>query len=89
MVDTTENRRTPMRTTDKPFKIEKKLVYEAYKAVKSNAGAAGVDGQSIEQFEGNLKNNLYKLRNRMNSGSYFPPRCGPSPYPRRQEGKGF
>jgi RNA-directed DNA polymerase len=73
MVDTTENRRTPMRTTDKPFKIEKKLVYEAYKAVKSNAGAAGVDGQSIEQFEANLKNNLYKLWNRMSSGSYFPP----------------
>jgi RNA-directed DNA polymerase len=73
MFDTTGNRRTPMRTTDKPFKIEKKLVYEAYKAVKSNAGGAGVDGQSIGQFEADLKNNLYKLWNRMSSGSYFPP----------------
>jgi len=63
----------PMRTTDKPFKIDKRLVYEAYKAVKSNAGAAGVDGKTIEQFEADLRNNLYKLWNRMSSGSYFPP----------------
>src|SRR6266404_7333621 len=62
-----------MRTTDKPFSIDKKRVYQAYKAVKSNAGAAGVDGQSIEEFEADLKNNLYKLWNRMSSGSYFPP----------------
>ncbi len=59
--------------TDKPFNIEKRQVYEAYKAVKSNGGAAGVDGQTIEQFEADLQNNLYKLWNRMNSGSYFPP----------------
>ena len=62
-----------MRTTDKPFIIDKTRVYEAYKAVKSNAGAAGVDGQTIEQFEAGLQNNLYKLWNRMSSGSYFPP----------------
>src|SRR5260370_35645278 len=62
-----------MGTTDKPFSIDKKRVYEAYKAVKSNAGAAGVDGQSIEEFEADLQNNLYKLWNRMSSGSYFPP----------------
>ena len=62
-----------MRTTDKPFNIDKKQVYEAYKAVKSNAGAAGVDGQTIEQFEADLKGNLYKIWNRMSSGSYFPP----------------
>ena len=62
-----------MGTTDKPFKIDKRLVYEAYKAVKSNAGAAGVDGKTIEQFEADLRNNLYKLWNRMSSGSYFPP----------------
>jgi RNA-directed DNA polymerase len=60
-------------TTDKPFKIAKKLVYQAYKAVKSNAGAAGVDGELIGQFEADLKNNLYKIWNRMSSGSYFPP----------------
>lgn len=60
-------------TTNKPFKIEKRLVYEAYKAVKSNGGAAGVDGQTIEQFEADLARNLYKVWNRMSSGSYFPP----------------
>ena len=62
-----------MRATGKPFNIDKKQVYEAYKAVKSNGGAAGVDGQTIEQFEADLKNNLYKIWNRMSSGSYFPP----------------
>ena len=51
-------------TTDKPFRIEKRLVYEAYKAVKSKGGAAGVDGQTIEQFEANLGGNLYKVWNR-------------------------
>ena len=62
-----------MRAADKPFSIDKTLVYEAYKAVKANAGAAGVDGQTIEQFDADLKGNLYKLWNRMSSGSYFPP----------------
>ena len=62
-----------MRATGKPFNIDKKQVYEAYKAVKSKGGAAGVDGQTIEQFEADLKNNLYKIWNRMSSGSYFPP----------------
>jgi RNA-directed DNA polymerase len=73
MTEATGNRRTSMRATDKPFNIDKKLVYEAYKAVKSNGGAAGVDGQTIEQFEADLKSNLYKIWNRMSSGSYFPP----------------
>ena len=59
--------------TDKPFMIDKRLVYEAYKAVKSNKGAAGVDGQTIEQFDADLGGNLYKIWNRMSSGSYFPP----------------
>jgi RNA-directed DNA polymerase len=62
-----------MRTTGKPFNIEKMQVYEAYRAVKSNGGAAGVDGQTIEQFEADLKSNLYKIWNRMSSGSYCPP----------------
>ena len=61
-----------MRQTSR-FNIDKRLVYEAYKAVKSNGGAAGVDGQTIEQFEADLKRNLYKIWNRMSSGSYFPP----------------
>jgi RNA-directed DNA polymerase len=57
----------------KPFCITKREVWEAYKRVKANQGAAGVDGQSIEQFEEDLGNNLYRLWNRMSSGSYFPP----------------
>jgi hypothetical protein len=57
----------------KPFIISKREVWEAYKRVKSNRGAAGVDGQSIGEFEKDLENNLYKLWNRMSSGSYFPP----------------
>jgi len=57
----------------KSFEISKHMVYEAYRRVKANRGAAGVDGQSIEQFEQDLKGNLYKLWNRMSSGCYFPP----------------
>ena len=57
----------------KPFEIPKREVWEAYKRVKANQGAAGVDGQSISGFEKDLTNNLYKLWNRMSSGSYFPP----------------
>jgi len=57
----------------KSWSIPKRLVWEAYKRVKANRGAAGVDDQSIEEFETDLKNNLYKLWNRMSSGSYFPP----------------
>src|SRR6516225_6962275 len=60
-------------TTNKPFKIEKRQVYEAYKAVKSNQGAAGVDGETLEIFEKDLAGNLYKIWNRMSSGTYFPP----------------
>jgi RNA-directed DNA polymerase len=57
----------------KPFCITKKEVWEAYKRVKANKGAAGVDEQSLKDFEKGLKNNLYKIWNRMSSGSYFPP----------------
>ena len=56
----------------KPFEISKVEVWEAYRQVKANKGAAGVDGVSIEGFEADLKNNLYKIWNRMSSGSYFP-----------------
>ena len=56
----------------KPFDIPKREVWEAFKRVKANQGAAGVDGQSIAEFEANLAGNLYKLWNRMSSGSYFP-----------------
>jgi len=57
----------------KPFDIPKREVWEAFKRVKANQGAAGVDGQSILEFEANLAGNLYKLWNRMSSGSYLPP----------------
>src|ERR1700757_1918377 len=57
----------------KPFCISKQEVWEAYKRVKANQGAAGVDEQSIVDFERNLKGNLYKIWNRMSSGSYLPP----------------
>jgi group II intron reverse transcriptase/maturase len=57
----------------KSFEIPKALVYEAYKRVKANKGSAGVDGESLKAFESNLSGNLYKLWNRLSSGSYFPP----------------
>ncbi len=57
----------------KSFDIPKQLVWEAYQRVARNKGAAGVDGVSIQKFQENLKDNLYKLWNRMTSGSYFPP----------------
>jgi len=57
----------------KPFDIPKREVWEAFKKVKANQGAAGVDGQSVAGFEADLTSNLYKLWNRMSSGSYMPP----------------
>jgi RNA-directed DNA polymerase len=58
---------------DRPFQISKWVVWEAYQRVKANQGAAGVDEQSVEEFERDLQGNLYKLWNRLSSGSYFPP----------------
>ncbi|WP_252176955.1 group II intron reverse transcriptase/maturase [Endozoicomonas sp. 4G] len=60
-------------TEAKPFTISKGLVWQAWLRVKANKGAAGIDGQSLADFENNLGGNLYKLWNRMSSGSYFPP----------------
>jgi RNA-directed DNA polymerase len=57
----------------KPHCISKDVVWRAYREVRANRGAAGIDGQSIEDFEKDLKNNLYKIWNRMSSGTYFPP----------------
>ena len=57
----------------KPYDIPKQLVWEAYQRVKANRGAAGVDRVSLAAFEKDLKGNLYKVWNRMSSGSYFPP----------------
>jgi len=76
-----------MRATDKPFNIDKPQVYEGYQAVKSNGGAAGVDGQTIEQFEADLKSNLYKIWNRMSSGSYLPPPVRAVSIPKKSGGQ--
>ena len=71
----------------KPFHIPKQLFVQAYKLVKANAGAAGVDEQSLDDFAVNLKNNLYKLWNRMSSGSYFPPPVKAVPIPKKSGGE--
>ena len=57
----------------KSFEISKMAVWEAYRRVKANKGGAGVDGESMAEFEVDLKDNLYKLWNRLSSGTYFPP----------------
>ena len=78
---------TTTNATNKPFVIEKWRVYEAYKAVKSSKGAAGVDGQTLEQFEADLKGNLYKIWNRMSSGTYFPPPVRAVSIPKKSGGE--
>jgi RNA-directed DNA polymerase len=70
----------------KPYAIDKWQVYEAYQAVKANAGSAGVDEQSIEMFEQDPKGNLYRIWNRMSSGSYFPPPVKAVPIPKKNGG---
>jgi RNA-directed DNA polymerase len=60
-------------TSPKPYDISKRRLLEAYWRVKANRGAAGIDGESLEMFEADLTGNLYKLWNRLSSGSYFPP----------------
>lgn len=71
----------------KSFEISKKLVWEAYQCVKANEGAAGVDHETIEQFDRHLKDNLYKIWNRMSSGSYFPPPVKGVPIPKKSGGE--
>jgi RNA-directed DNA polymerase len=70
----------------KPFNIPKALVWEAFKRVRTHGGAAGVDAESLEKFEGNLSDNLYKLWNRLCSGSYFPPPVKGVPIPKKSGG---
>ena len=62
-----------LKAPDKPFDISKRSVWEAYEKVRANKGAPGVDKVSLAEFEKDLKHNLYKIWNRMSSGSYFPP----------------
>ena len=59
-------------TKPKSFGISKHLVFEAWRRVRANKGSHGIDQESIQEFESDLKNNLYKLWNRLSSGSYFP-----------------
>ena len=71
----------------KPFSISKKIVWDAYERVKANQGAAGVDAESIEMFEQDLKNNLYRIWNRMSSGTYFPPPVRTVAIPKKDGGE--
>jgi RNA-directed DNA polymerase len=71
----------------KPYEISKSVVWKAYQKVKVNQGAAGIDNESMEAFEKNLKNNLYKIWNRMSSGSYFPPPVMAVAIPKKSGGK--
>jgi RNA-directed DNA polymerase len=57
----------------KPFSISKQWVYDAYLKVLSNKGSGGVDGIGLKEFDMDYKNHLYKLWNKMSSGSYIPP----------------
>lgn len=71
----------------KSYEISKQVVLEAFQRVKANKGAAGIDDESLEAFEANLKNNLYKIWNRMSSGSYFPPPVKAVEIPKKNGGK--
>ena len=69
----------------KPFNISKWVVWEAYTRVKENHGAAGVDAESVEMFEQDLKSNLYRIWNRMSSGTYFSPPVRSVGIPKKDE----
>lgn len=71
----------------KPFNIPKKLVAAAFRAVKGSAGGAGIDKETIGQFESKLKDNLYKIWNRMSSGTYFPPPVKAVAIPKKSGGE--
>ncbi|MGK5088233.1 group II intron reverse transcriptase/maturase [Bdellovibrionota bacterium FG-2] len=73
--------------TAKSFEISKQQVWESYLLVKKNGWAAGVDEESLEDFDRDLKNNLYRIWNRMTSGSYFPPPVKAVPIPKKSGGK--
>jgi RNA-directed DNA polymerase len=73
-------------TNPKPYDIPKRMVLEAYRRVKANRGAAGIDGMSLTMFEADLSKNLYKLWNRLSSGSYFPPPVKQVQIPKKQGG---
>ena len=62
-----------LKAPGKPFDISKRAVWEAWEKVKANKGAPGVDAVTVAEFESDLKNNLYKIWNRLSSGTWFPP----------------
>ncbi len=70
----------------KPFTISKSLVMEAYRLVKANKGSGGIDNETLEMFDENLKNNLYKIWNRLSSGTYFPPAVRAVEIPKKTTG---
>jgi RNA-directed DNA polymerase len=72
--------------TTKSFTISKKEVLKAWEHVKSNKGSAGIDNETIEMFEKDLKKNLYRIWNRMSSGTYFPPSVKSQPIPKKSGG---
>jgi RNA-directed DNA polymerase len=74
-------------STAKPYAIPKETVMEAFKIVKANGGSAGIDKQTIAEYEGNLEDNLYKLWNRMSSGSYLPQPVKGVPIPKKSGGE--
>ena len=71
----------------KPFKISKQTELEAFNKVKANKGSYGIDDQTIEEYEQDLKNNLYKLWNRMSSGTYFPKPVKEIAIPKKSRGQ--
>lgn len=71
----------------KPYRISKQVVLNAFKRVKANRGSAGIDEQDIRAFEENLKENLYKIWNRMSLGCYFPPPVKLVEIPKKNGGK--
>lgn len=81
------NRKGGTMVKTKSFEISKQSVYEAFMRVKANRGAAGIDDESIAEFEKRLKDNLYKVWNRMSSGSYFPPPVKVVEIPKKSGGK--
>ena len=76
-----------MKETTKSLPISKRMVYDSYLKVKANKGSAGIDKESMEDFDAKMSANLYKIWNRMASGSYFPPPVRTVFIPKKQGGK--